>query len=158
MTNPSSDQPGGEKKPVVVKKYANRRLYNTATSSYVTLDDLAEMIKKGGGNGGVVKFGEDKQLYIVIGDNGRRGWMQNLPCGPTAVCPGPTVVDDQFGDPAPDNAHLTGVILRLNPDGTSPRDNPFYDVGAEMGGEVGIDRQHEPYPWTVELVLQEIGL
>jgi len=35
-------------KPVVVKKYANRRLYNTATSSYVTLEDLAKMIKDGG--------------------------------------------------------------------------------------------------------------
>jgi polyhydroxyalkanoate synthesis repressor PhaR len=35
-------------KPVVVKKYANRRLYNTATSSYVTLDDLATLIKEGG--------------------------------------------------------------------------------------------------------------
>jgi polyhydroxyalkanoate synthesis repressor PhaR len=32
---------------VVVKKYANRRLYNTATSSYVTLDDLSEMVKDG---------------------------------------------------------------------------------------------------------------
>ncbi len=33
--------------PVVIKKYANRRLYNTGTSSYVTLEDLAEMVKKG---------------------------------------------------------------------------------------------------------------
>ena len=33
---------------MVVKKYANRRLYNTATSSYVTLDDLATLIKEGG--------------------------------------------------------------------------------------------------------------
>jgi len=31
--------------PVVIKKYANRRLYNTATSSYVTLDHLAQMVK-----------------------------------------------------------------------------------------------------------------
>ena len=31
----------------VIKKYANRRLYNTGTSTYVTLDDLAEMVKKG---------------------------------------------------------------------------------------------------------------
>ena len=31
--------------PVVIKKYANRRLYNTDTSSYVTLDDLAEMVR-----------------------------------------------------------------------------------------------------------------
>lgn len=32
---------------IVIKKYANRRLYNTATSSYVTLDFLAEMVKDG---------------------------------------------------------------------------------------------------------------
>jgi polyhydroxyalkanoate synthesis repressor PhaR len=32
---------------VVIKKYANRRLYNTASSSYVTLDHLAEMVKRG---------------------------------------------------------------------------------------------------------------
>lgn len=34
-------------KPVVVKKYANRRLYNTEASSYVTLDNLAQMVKDG---------------------------------------------------------------------------------------------------------------
>jgi polyhydroxyalkanoate synthesis repressor PhaR len=33
--------------PVVVKKYANRRLYNTETSSYVTLEDLAAMVRQG---------------------------------------------------------------------------------------------------------------
>jgi polyhydroxyalkanoate synthesis repressor PhaR len=33
--------------PVVVKKYANRRLYNTEASSYVTLDDLAKMVRLG---------------------------------------------------------------------------------------------------------------
>ena len=33
--------------PIVIKKYANRRLYNTATSSYVTLDDLAGMVRLG---------------------------------------------------------------------------------------------------------------
>lgn len=32
---------------VTIKKYANRRLYNTATSSYVTLDDLAKMVQDG---------------------------------------------------------------------------------------------------------------
>ena len=35
----------GEKKPITIKKYANRRLYNTETSSYVTLDTLAQMVK-----------------------------------------------------------------------------------------------------------------
>jgi polyhydroxyalkanoate synthesis repressor PhaR len=33
--------------PVIIKKYANRRLYNTQTSSYVTLDHLCEMVKEG---------------------------------------------------------------------------------------------------------------
>jgi polyhydroxyalkanoate synthesis repressor PhaR len=33
--------------PVVIKKYANRRLYNTQTSSYVTLDHLSQMVKDG---------------------------------------------------------------------------------------------------------------
>ena len=47
MSTPKSDKPG-DNRPVVVKKYANRRLYNTATSSYVTLDDLARLIKDGG--------------------------------------------------------------------------------------------------------------
>src|SRR5215472_11298974 len=47
MSNRNSDKPD-DGRPVVVKKYANRRLYNTATSSYVTLDDLARMIKDGG--------------------------------------------------------------------------------------------------------------
>lgn len=32
---------------VIIKKYANRRLYNTGTSTYVTLEDLAKMVKKG---------------------------------------------------------------------------------------------------------------
>jgi polyhydroxyalkanoate synthesis repressor PhaR len=36
--------PGGER--VVIKKYANRRLYNTASSSYVTLEHLSEMVKQ----------------------------------------------------------------------------------------------------------------
>jgi polyhydroxyalkanoate synthesis repressor PhaR len=47
MSTPSSDKQSNGR-PVVIKKYANRRLYNTATSSYVTLDDLARMIKGGG--------------------------------------------------------------------------------------------------------------
>src|SRR5262245_62010111 len=42
-----SDPPGDKKEPVVIKKYANRRLYNTETSTYVTLDDLAAMVKSG---------------------------------------------------------------------------------------------------------------
>jgi polyhydroxyalkanoate synthesis repressor PhaR len=35
----------GNREPVVIKKYANRRLYNTETSTYVTLEDLAAMVR-----------------------------------------------------------------------------------------------------------------
>lgn len=41
----AQSQTDGER--VTIKKYANRRLYNTATSSYVTLDHLAEMVREG---------------------------------------------------------------------------------------------------------------
>jgi polyhydroxyalkanoate synthesis repressor PhaR len=37
----------GEASPIIIKKYANRRLYNTHTSSYVTLEHLAQMVKDG---------------------------------------------------------------------------------------------------------------
>src|SRR5215216_3461713 len=96
---------------------------------------------RGNHNGGVIAFGLDGKLYIFIGDNGRRGQLQNLPCGPTATCPGTTMQDDQFGGPEPDDAHLTGVILRLNTDGSAPSDNPFFSAGASMGGEVGENIQ-----------------
>jgi len=43
-SNPAPEPP---QPPVVVKKYANRRLYNTETSSYITLDNLADMIRAG---------------------------------------------------------------------------------------------------------------
>jgi glucose/arabinose dehydrogenase len=91
-------------------------------------------------DGGVIRFGPDGKLYIIFGDQGRRGALQNLPCGPTSTCP--TVSpDDQFGGPLPDNAHLSGVILRLNADGTTPDDNPFFRAGATIGGEVGANIQ-----------------
>lgn len=92
----------------------------------------------GNNNGGVMKFGPDGKLYVFAGDQGRRGWMQNLANGPFIAAP---FVDDTFGGPAPDNAHLSGVILRLNVDGSAPADNPFYAAGAALGGEVGANIQ-----------------
>jgi aldose sugar dehydrogenase len=97
--------------------------------------------ERGNHNGGVITFGADGKLYVFTGDVGRRGQLQNLTCGPTATCPGPTVPDDQFGGPEPDDAHRTGVVLRLNDDGTTPVDNPFFAAGAAIGGEVGANVQ-----------------
>ena len=34
-------------KPIVIKKYANRRLYNTESSTYITLETLSEMVREG---------------------------------------------------------------------------------------------------------------
>jgi glucose/arabinose dehydrogenase len=92
---------------------------------------------RGNHNGGVLRFGSDGKLYAIVGDTGRRGQMQNLVNGPF----GPGVPDDQFGGPEPDDAHRTGVIVRLNDDGTAPTDNPFFGVGATIGGQVGANIQ-----------------
>jgi polyhydroxyalkanoate synthesis repressor PhaR len=46
MADQAGTEGGAKPAPVVIKKYANRRLYNTATSAYVTLDHLAQMVKE----------------------------------------------------------------------------------------------------------------
>lgn len=108
---------------------------------------------------------ERAKLFVIIGDNGRRGMLQNLLHGPF----GPGQPDDQFGGPEPDNAHLTGVVLRLNEDGSTPTDNPFYAFGASVGGEEGKNIQKifaygvrnsfglAVDPWTGELWESENG-
>ena len=86
-------------------------------------------VLRGNHNGGVLTFGPDGKLYIIIGDNGRRGYNQNVLDG--------QVPDDDFGGPEPDDAHLTGVILRLNDDGSAPSDNPFFAMGERRDGDHG---------------------
>lgn len=78
--NPAGAKSGGER--VVIKKYANRRLYNTASSSYVTLEHLSDMVKEGVDF--VVydaKSGEDitrSVLTQIIFEEENRGGGQNL--------------------------------------------------------------------------------
>lgn len=82
MTDPIAEtQAAPGKAPVTIKKYANRRLYNTATSSYVTLDHLCQMVKEG--TDFVVydaKTGEDITrsvlTQIIVEEEGKSG--QNM--------------------------------------------------------------------------------
>lgn len=112
-----------------------RQTDNIATSGHPGTNNANEA---GNHNGGVMRFGPDGKLYVFMGDQGRRGWLQNLANGPFLTAP---QVDDTFGGPAPGNAHLAGVILRVNDDGSTPADNPFYAAGASLGGEVGQNIQ-----------------
>lgn len=72
-----------EKEPTVIKKYANRRLYHTGTSSYVTLEDLAGLVR--GGEDFVVydaKSGEDitrSVLAQIIFDEEAKDGQNLLP-------------------------------------------------------------------------------
>jgi glucose/arabinose dehydrogenase len=89
-----------------------------------TLDTDTSGRIRGNHDGGAMVFGQDGKLYIIIGDQNLRGQYQNLADGP-----------------APDDMNFTGTIVRVNDDGSIPEDNPFYDVGAEMGGEEGENVQ-----------------
>ncbi|MGZ8442012.1 MAG: PQQ-dependent sugar dehydrogenase [Candidatus Binatia bacterium] len=62
-----------------------------------------------GNYSGVMAFGQDGKLYVTVGDQGLSGQLQNNP-----------------GGAAPND---TSVILRLNDDGTAPKNNPFYSQG-----------------------------
>ena len=63
-------------------------------------------------DGGTMTFGPDGKLYVVIGDLNRDGQLQNF-----------------SGGPVPDN---TGIILRVNDDGSAPSDNPFFALGGNL--------------------------
>src|SRR5262249_28131220 len=63
-------------------------------------------------NGGTMTFGPDGKIYVVIGELNRNGQLQNNSSGS-----------------APDN---TGVIFRVNADGSAPSDNPFFSQGGNL--------------------------
>jgi glucose/arabinose dehydrogenase len=117
----------------LIRLRAIQRDFTTVTTPFGTFTQP----ERGNHDGGVIAFGPDGKLYVLFGDVGRRGQLQNLRDGPF----GPGIPDDQFGGPQPDNAHLAGVVLRLNDDGSTPADNPLFAAGAAIGGEVGANVQ-----------------
>lgn len=124
----------------IVRLHALQNDLNGVTNPVDPFDNPVAL-PRGNHNGGVLRFGPDRKLFVIIGDNGRRGFLQNNLNGPTP--------DDEFGGPLPDAAHTTGVILRLNDDGTAPYSNPYYFlgflvrflVGGTLGDEVGTSLQ-----------------
>ena len=84
LTNPDPQTQAPRKEAVVIKKYANRRLYNTETSTYVTLEDLAKMVR--GDRDFVVydaKNGDDLThgvlTQIIVEQESREGGQALLP-------------------------------------------------------------------------------
>ncbi len=75
---------------------------------------------RGNHDAGPLAFGPDGMLYIVNGDQNLRGQLQNIQDGPP-----------------PNDADFTGAVLRMDPDGSIPEDNPFAAAGSDEGGEVG---------------------
>lgn len=84
LTNPDPQTQAPKREAVVIKKYANRRLYNTETSTYVTLEDLAKMVR--GDRDFVVydaKNGDDLThavlTQIIVEQESREGGQALLP-------------------------------------------------------------------------------
>lgn len=99
------------------------------------LDPLSSAINH---NGGAMNFGKDGKLYIAVGDNHTSANAQNL-----------------------DTYH--GKILRVNPDGSAPTDNPFYSPTAtEQRKRVWAYGVRNPFtfdvhPTTGQLLINDVG-
>ncbi|HLS18640.1 MAG TPA: polyhydroxyalkanoate synthesis repressor PhaR, partial [Paracoccaceae bacterium] len=65
--DPADADEDGAPEPIVIRKYANRRLYNMAESSYVTLEDIAELVRDGADFGVFdAKSGEDITSSVLL--------------------------------------------------------------------------------------------
>ena len=76
-------------------------------------------------NGGAIHFGSDGKLYVAVGDNANSANAQTL-------------------------ANLLGKMLRLNPDGTIPTDNPFYNTATGVNGAIWALGLRNPFTFAVQ--------
>ena len=86
------------------------------------LDGLSSQINH---NGGALHFGVDGKLYVSVGDNNLRA-------------------------NAPSLSTLKGKMLRINPDGTIPEDNPFYAVAEGRNRAIWARGLRNPYTFAVQ--------
>lgn len=110
-----------------VVRYTVNPNWTFAPASRVTIVDNIPSIN-GNHNGGDIHFGKDGKLYISVGDSGTGGAL------------------------AADKSTLAGKILRVNADGTSPNDNPFYAEGGaqrcgDTDGDTGTGTCQEVYAY-----------
>jgi glucose/arabinose dehydrogenase len=87
--------------------------------------DLPDLGSRTIHNGGTIQFGPDGKLYVAVGDNDLRDVAQRL-----------------------DN--LLGKILRLNPDGSIPSDNPFFDTADGVNRAIWAIGLRNPFRLDIE--------
>ena len=88
-------------------------------------------------NGGAIHFGKDGKLYVAVGDNARGGNAQSL-------------------------RNLKGKMLRINKDGTIPRDNPFYNRATGKNRAIWALGLRNPFsfaiqPRTGKMFINDVG-
>lgn len=82
-----------------------------------TLDTDTSGNIRGNHDGGQIVFGQDNTLYFVNGDQNLRGELQNIE-----------------GQGGLDSSNWTGIVVRVNDDGSIPDDNPFVDAASQLDG------------------------
>ena len=105
--------------------------------SEVIIIDLNNLSSANNHNGGALHFGPDGKLYIATGENAQPLNSQTL-------------------------NNLLGKILRLNPDGTIPTDNPFFNIAAGANRAIWVLGLRNPYtfafqPGTSRMFINDVG-
>jgi glucose/arabinose dehydrogenase len=105
--------------------------------SEVVILDLNNLSGATNHNGGAMHFGADGKLYIAVGENANGANSQTL-------------------------TNLLGKILRLNPDGTIPTDNPFYNTATGVNRAIWALGLRNPYtfdfqPGTARMFINDVG-
>lgn len=93
--------------------------------SEVVILELNNLSSASNHNGGAIHFGADGKLYIAVGDNANSANAQTL-------------------------ANLLGKMLRVNPDGSIPTDNPFYNVAAGANRAIWALGLRNPFTFAVQ--------